>query len=244
MAYLFSLWNLFRNAEGAFEFEVGQGDTFRVGRGGTEWVRGALQALGVDLPGALSHTVTAERSFYYSSYPEAPDWRDRWPRSWTVRVVPKEPAAPDHKNALFNIWEMYGEIDPESDDEEEDDSRYDQTALVIVDLRVDRARAETIVRGAVAGEWPECGAPLQVTIREFDERLCQARLFFQPIALPDEIPRLERLLGRFREAGGAVHWTERASWPEEARRDQIASDMDLSAMIEQLKKSMEKPPGE
>src|SRR5690242_13820172 len=98
-AVIFNLWNPYRCEDGSLTFEVTQADTFRLHHGSRELVTAALAALGVAAQ-AASWQITPGRSLYYSDDPEAPDWRDRWPRTWRVKVAFETPP-PARTNKLF-----------------------------------------------------------------------------------------------------------------------------------------------
>ena len=211
-AVLFNVWNPYVTADGDVAFEVTQADTFRIHRASKELVDAALQALHVE---AVSKTwqVLAGRSLYYSDDPKHSDWRNRWVRTWQIRVVPEVPLPP-RRFALFREPASLGLSDPSWPDEEPAElqarERQDHTALIIVDFQ--KAREE-VSRLAEAG-WAQLviGASVRQELRELADGVCQLHAVIEGASLSSEMDKLDAVLASFRAAGGASDWRARLTW--------------------------------
>jgi hypothetical protein len=82
---IFKLWNPRQIATDQLAFDVTRANIPRVATGDPNWIADCLQALGV-ATSARAWDIQAARCHFYSDYPDEPDWRDRWPETWIVRV--------------------------------------------------------------------------------------------------------------------------------------------------------------
>jgi hypothetical protein len=227
-ATLFNVWNPYRAADGSLTFEVTQADTFGINVGTREFIDSSLRVLGAR-HGPCTWEITSGRSLYFSSYAEDDEWRDRWTRTWRVRVVPATPFPP-RSNDLFDVplSQSVGDTTWSADD----DDRCGHTAFVIVDFQGSRDRVARIAeRGIAQAGIP--ATPLEPAIRDVGPDRWQLQLVVRELELPAGLAPVEAMVAEFAATGGAVNWLHRLTWPVVAPRP---TPPDIGGLLERLRK--------
>jgi len=198
---IFNLWSQARIGEYEVAFDVTRANIPRVGSGDAEWVAACLDAIGVSGT-AQAWSIEAARCHFYSDYAEEPEWRDRWPDTWMVRVK-LDGSAPDGLESADPLqklidqydrtWE-YGAVDP----------AHDRRALLVLlvpgsSSEVARLRDQTLA--LLPSEIP---ASTQ-TIESAGRGWLRQRITVTGPIFPDRIPALESFLQACRQRNMIVN---------------------------------------
>lgn len=231
-ANLFNIWNP-HVADGALTFEITQADTFQLNRASHSFILGALSALGIEADN-FTWEVVPGRAHYYSDDPNAPDWRDRWVRTWKVRV---NPVLAQRANELFREPVSLGlsddtwtEVDIDEDESQRANRRRQElTAFVIVDFR--EKTSEEIEELALSSLQRSDLHAASVEVRELAQGFGQLHAVIEGIELVSHAAKLEELMAIFRASGGATNWRHRLTWPA---RSAVALKPEMSAWLSSL----------
>lgn len=194
---IFNLWSPTRIDAYEVRFDVTQANMPRVGTGDEKWVNACLKALGITAP-ARSWSIRAARCHFYSDYPDEPEWLDRWPDTWIVRVelagtAPDDFGAPDPLPVQIDeydrSWE-YGETDP----------GHDHLALLQLLWHGDAAEAASLADPPIEWLRSEIGDVSVVHERPGGE-WSRLRVVAVGNLFPERLDALEDFVRRCREQG-------------------------------------------
>jgi hypothetical protein len=202
-ATLFNLWNPYRADDGTLSFEVTQADTFRIHQGTRAFLDSALHQLEVLPTSSYDWEILPARCLYYSSYPDDDGWRDRWARTWRIRVrfqVPLPPRINRLRRVPFSLCASDDSWDVDLDDQES----YLHAGLVLADFTRPPAEVRGHARAlleAAAGK----AQRLEPAVREL-QGSTQLQLAVTGITLPADVGVLDALVAELRASGGEVSW--------------------------------------
>lgn len=204
---MFNLWNFFYLTEDVCKFDVTQTNMPRIKNASEKWIEECLSTLKVKAS-AQQWDVKAFRGYYFSSYPNEADWRDRWTEGWTVKlrldrkvfpVVNQFTCEPKYIGFEDETW-RYGFKDPQ----------HENTALFIASYQDTKKtfvkKSRTIIRKS-RNIYPKLDES-QICLRSFDSHQHQLRIVFDDIDYPNFIVALERLLELCKQQNGVVNWSE------------------------------------
>jgi hypothetical protein len=206
VAYLFNLWNLFWTSADTCEFDISPANMPRVKDGGAEFVAACLNAFGIDIQ-PRSWEITPSRCYYLSEYISPSDpWQDRWGIAWSVRVKLVVPSARvRHHLSGVPVTMDAPDLTWRYDDE---DPRYDSTALIISVHKGQRQRVETLERmlGESATQSNKYIPAVFTALHDYSAHLFELRMLVRNISFPDWVESADRLTSMCREHDGTVNF--------------------------------------
>ena len=198
---LFNLWSPASAARDEIGFDVTRANVARVGSGDPEWIAACLRALGVEAA-ARDWSIEAARCHFYSDYAGEPEWRDRWPETWTVRVrldgaAPPDFGPPASVPTLVDrpdpTW-RHGEVDPS----------HDRNALLVLLFR-DGGADPAAARDRLLASMPPTLGPARTSADRPGGEWLRLRVTLTGDLFPARVEALEQTLRACRRAGAVVN---------------------------------------
>lgn len=203
MKPIFEIWSPHIIAGSTLVFDVTPANLPELNRLSAEWLDGCLASLGLQAR-ALSWRVCPSRCNYYSNFPHADDWQDRWRLTWTINVTLSDPDGTHSGLSTAPTW--FDRLDPSWSFEFGDDHR-DSGSILMVAPAGDAARIAGHV-DHLASELERLGRnAVETSTHVYDDGWMEGRVRFSRAGFDSDAQSLDEIVRRLEHSGFVTNWS-------------------------------------